>query len=314
MSKLIINRILTTIPLLMVISILTFAMVDLMPGSYAQNFLGSGATPDAVAELEHELGLDRPFVTRYIDWLGDALTGDLGRSLHFNAPVETLIAESWGVTASLVVGGMVVGVALGLFLGIIAGLRPGSLTDRISTVTASVIAAIPSFWLAMILAIFFAVRWDLFPVLGYTSPTEDPVEWLRSITLPSLALSVPSSGLIARQMRSSMANVLQSSYIRAQRAMGLTRWQIVTRHALKNAMIPVVTVIGFRLAVVIGQAFIVEIVFVMPGMGRQLADAVQGQDLIYVQGGVLVVAAVIVTANMFIDVLYGLLNPKVRFD
>ena len=312
MTKLIVNRLLTTIPLLLVVSLLTFAMVDLMPGSFAQNFLGSGATPDAVAELEAELGLNRPFVARYADWLGSAVQGDLGQSLNFNAPVATLISESWAVTASLVVGGMVVGVTLGLLLGIVAGLRPGSLADRFSTVVASVVAAIPSFWLGMLLAVFFAVRWDLFPVVGYTPLTESPVGWLHSITLPSLALGIPSAALIARQMRSSMANVLQSSFVRAQRAMGLRPWQIVSRHALKNAMIPVITVIGFRLAVVIGQAFIVEIVFVMPGMGRQLADAVQQQDLIYVQGAVLVVAAVIVTANMFIDIFYGYLNPKVR--
>ena len=248
------------------------------------------------------------------DWLSDALKGDLGRSLFFTAPVRELIAESWPVTASIVLGGMIVGVALGLFLGIVAGLQPGSFLDRISTVGASVGVAVPAFWLAMMLVILLGVRWKIFPVIGYTHFSESPTGWLYSIALSSLAMGIPSAALIARQMRSSMANVLQSSYIRAQRAMGLGRWQIVTRHALKNAMIPVVTVVGFRLAVVVGQAFIVENVFLLPGLGRQLATAVQQQDIIFVQGGTIVVAAFIVFANMFIDIIYGFLNPKVRIS
>ena len=312
MVRLIISRFLTTIPLLLVISILAFGMVSLMPGSIAEIILDAGATPEAIAELEAEMGLDRPFVVQYLDWLGKALQGDFGRSLFFMAPVTTLIGESWPVTASIVLGGMIVGIVLGLFLGIVAGLQPGSLLDRISTVGASVGVSMPSFWLALMLAILLAVRYKIFPVIGYTPFAENPLEWLRSITLASLALGIPSAALIARQMRSSMANVLQTSYIRAQRAMGLGRWQIVSQHALKNAMIPVVTVIGFRLAVVVGQAFIVENVFFMPGLGKQLATAVQQQDVIFVQGGVIIVAAFIVFANMFIDILYGFLNPKVR--
>ena len=283
-----------------------------MPGSIALIILDSGATAEGIAELEAEMGLDRPFIVQYLDWLGNALQGDFGDSLFFTASVRELIADSWPVTASIVLGGMIVGVALGLFLGIVAGLQPGSLLDRLSTVGASVGVAIPAFWLAMMLVILLGVRYEIFPVIGYTPFSESPLGWLRSITLSSLAMGIPSAALIARQMRSSMANVLQSSYIRAQRAMGLGRWQIVTRHALKNAMIPVITVIGFRLAVVVGQAFIVENVFLLPGLGRQLATAVQQQDIIFVQGGTIVVAAFIVFANMFIDIIYGFLNPKVR--
>lgn len=312
MLRLILTRVLTTIPLLFIITILAFAMVQAMPGSIAEIILDAGATPEAIAELEAEMGLDRPFYTQYFDWLRNALQGDFGISLFFSSPVTLLISESWPVTASIVLGGMIVGVSLGLILGIVAGLQPGTWLDRFSTVSASVTVALPAFWLAMLMAILLGVRWELFPVIGYTPFSESPSEWLRSITLSSLAMGIPSAALIARQMRSSMANVLQSSYIRAQRAMGLGRWQIVVRHALKNAMIPVVTVIGFRLAVVVGQAFIVENVFFLPGLGKQLATAVRQQDVIFVQGGVVIVAAFIIFANMFIDIIYGLLNPKVR--
>ncbi|MFK7801005.1 MAG: ABC transporter permease [Anaerolineae bacterium] len=312
MFKLIARRFLTTIPLLFVISILAFSMVHLMPGSIAMIILDAGATEEGIAALEAEMGLDRPLVVQYFDWLGSALQGDLGRSLFFTAPVRELISDSWTVTASIVLGGMVVGVTLGLFLGVVAGLRPGSVLDRVSTIGASVGVALPAFWLAIMLALLLGVRWNIFPVIGYTRFSESPLGWLNSIALSSLAMGIPSAALIARQMRSSMANVLQSSYIRAQRAMGLSPWHIVTRHALKNAMIPVITVIGFRLAVVVGQAFIVENVFVLPGLGRQLATAVQQQDVIFVQGGTIVVAAFIVFSNMFIDIIYGFLNPKVR--
>lgn len=312
MIRLIVSRVLQTIPLLLVISVLAFSMVHLMPGSVAEIVLDAGATDEAVAALEAEMGLDRPFFVQYFDWLSNALRGDFGKSLFFSASVRDLVAESWSVTASIAIGGMTVGIVLGLFLGIVAGLQPGTWLDRLSTVGASFGVALPSFWLAMMLAIAFGVRLGWFPVIGYTPFSESPLEWLRSITLSSVAMGLPSAALIARQMRSSMANVLQSSYIRAQRAMGLGRWQIVSRHALKNAMIPVITVIGFRLAVVVGQAFIVESVFVLPGLGRQLATAVRQQDIIFVQSGTIIVATFIVLANMFIDIIYGFLNPKVR--
>ncbi|MEM7801578.1 MAG: ABC transporter permease [Chloroflexota bacterium] len=314
MIRLILSRILTTIPLLFVVTILAFTMVQLMPGSIAEIILDAGATPEAVAELEAQMGLDRPILVQYFDWFRNALRGDLGTSIFFNSPVSELIGESWKVTASIVLGGMMVGVSLGLILGIIAGLRPGSLLDRMSTIGASIGVSLPAFWLGLLLAIVLGVQLDLFPVIGYTTFAESPLGWLHSITLSSLALGIPSAALIARQMRSSMANVLQSSYIRAQRAMGLGRWQIVAGHALKNAMIPVITVIGFRLAVVLGSAFIVETVFLLPGLGRQMATAVTNQDVIFVQGGVVVIAAFIIFANMFIDIIYGFLNPKVRIN
>ena len=176
MVRLIINRVLSTIPLLFVISLLAFSMVDLMPGSIAMIILDAGATEEAIAELEAEMGLDRPFFVQYFDWLDNALRGDLGRSLFFTAPVRELIAKSWPVTASIVVGGMIVGVTLGLFLGIVAGLQPGSTLDRISTVGASVTVAIPAFWLAMMLAILLGVQLEIFPVLGYTPFAESPLD------------------------------------------------------------------------------------------------------------------------------------------
>ncbi len=312
MIRLIINRILLAIPLVFVVSILVFLMVHAIPGSAATLILDAGATPEAIAELEAEMGLDDPLVVQYVRWLSGAVRGDFGESLWQPVPVSTLMWESLPVTASIVFGGMIIGILLGLVLGIIAGLQPGTLLDRGSTVGASVGVALPPFWLAIMFSLWFGVQLKWFPTIGYTPLTENPFEWLRSITLASLALGIPSAALIARQMRSSMANVLQSSYIRAARAMGIPNWQVISSYALKNAMIPVITAIGFRLAVVIGSAFVVEFVFNLPGAGKQLAIGVIRQDIFLVQGGVMIIAIIIVLFNLFIDITYGWLNPKVR--
>ncbi|MEM7342937.1 MAG: ABC transporter permease [Chloroflexota bacterium] len=312
MLRTVISRILTTIPLLLVVSILAFLVVQSIPGSIAEEILGEGVSDEDVEALEAELGLDAPLPVQYLRWLGNALTGDLGISLNNNVPVTTLLNEAYPVTLSITIGGMIVGVILGLSFGILAGLSPGSFTDRFVTFLASTTVAIPGFVLAMLLAIFLALRLGWFPVIGFTPPSEGIVDWLLSITLPSIALGIPSSALIARQTRSAMSNVLQSSYIRAARAMGVPRGQIVREYALKNAMIPVLTVIGFRLAVVIGQSFVVEQVFSMRGIGSMMVEAIRQQNVYVVQAVIVIVAVFVVGANLLIDIGYTWLNPKVR--
>lgn len=325
MLKMLVTRILTTIPLLIVLSIIVFLMVEAMPGSAAEVILQDGATPEAVADLEEARGFDDPLFQQYGRWLSGALRGDLGESWLFNSSVTELYLDKLPRTLVIGFGGLLIGTALGVGLGVAAGLRPGSFADRASTILASAAVAVPAFWFAMMLAIYFGgissifgLRLDWFPVSGYVPLFgEDGINltgWLHSIALPSVALGIPSSALIARQMRSSMAQVLQTPYIRAQRAMGLSRWQILTRHALKNAMIPVMTAIGFRLAVVIGSAFVVEQVFTLQGAGTTLINAVNNQDMPVVQGGVMLIAILIVSFNLLIDLSYAWLNPKVRID
>ena len=287
-------------------------VVEAIPGSAAEIILGEGTTDADVAALEAELGLDDPFVVQYSRWLGNALRGDFGNSLIDNTPVAALLREAYPVTLSLTLGGMLIGVSMGLILGIIAGLQPGSTTDRVVTLFASTTVAMPGFVLAILLAAGFAVRLDWFPAIGFEPLSDGFGGWLSHITLASIALGIPSSALIARQTRSSMSNVLQSSYIRAARAMGVPRLRIVREYALKNAMIPVLTVIGFRLAVVVGQAFVVESVFNMRGLGTLLVRAIQEQNIYVVQAVIVIVASFIVMANLLIDIGYSWLNPKVR--
>jgi peptide/nickel transport system permease protein len=308
----ILSRLLATIPLLLALSLLIFLMIHLIPGSAAAVILGEAAAPEHVAALEAELGLNDPLHVQYARWMGRALQGDLGNSLINGRPVVAAISARLPVTLSLAAGGLSVGLLLGLTTGIIAGTHPGSLLDRLSVMLASLGLAVPTFWLALLLAAGFAVELDWFPAIGYTPFRESPLGWLHSLVLPALALGLPSSALIARQMRSSLRSVMQMPYIRAARATGVDGRHLISRHALRNALIPVMTIIGFELTRLIGGAFLVEQVFALPGMGSLVITAVLERDLPLVQGVVLVTAALVVLINLLVDISYGWLNPRVR--
>lgn len=308
----ILSRLLATIPLLLALSLLIFLMIHLIPGSAAAVILGEAAAPEHVAALEAELGLNDPLYIQYARWMGRALQGDLGNSLINGRPVVAAISARLPVTLALAAGGLSVGLLLGLTTGIIAGTHPGSLLDRLSVMLASLGLAVPTFWLALLLAAGFAVELDWFPAIGYTPFRESPLGWLHSLVLPALALGLPSSALIARQMRSSLRSVMQMPYIRAARATGVDGRHLISRHALRNALIPVMTIIGFELTRLIGGAFLVEQVFALPGMGSLVITAVLERDLPLVQGVVLVTAALVVLINLLVDISYGWLNPRVR--
>lgn len=316
MARFIIFRLLSIIPLVFVVSILVFLLTSLIPGSAADIILDSGATPEAVAALEAQLGLDRPLIVQYLDWITGILRGDFGDSWLQNATVGDLILRRIDVTISITIGGMIVGTTLGIMLGVISGLTPGSGLDRFLSVVTSASVAVPSFWLAIILAILFALQLRWFPavIFSFVGPFENPIEWLRMITLPSIALGIPSAALIARQTRSSMTNVLQSRYILAAHAMGIPLRRVIGRHALRNALVPVITVIGFRFAVVIGSGFVVETIFGMKGIGELAVSSVQRQDIPAVQGVIMVTTFLVVGVNALVDISYAWLNPRIRLS
>jgi peptide/nickel transport system permease protein len=315
MKRYILQRFLIIAPLLFVVAVLSFLLVDFIPGSAAETMLGDQATPENVAALEELMGLNDPFLERFGRWFSRALVGDLGTGIRTGLPVAEMIWERLPATLSIVSGGLFIGILFGLTTGIWAALRPGSVLDRSITMMTSVTVAIPSFWLGLMLAIWFGVERDWFPAIGYAPLTEEGLfEWGRHIILPSLSLAFPTAALISRQTRSSMTNVLQSKYVQAARANGLPRRRIVEHHVLRNAMIPVVTVIGFRVAVSIGQAFVVERVFALGGVGDLLAEAVLKQDVPVIQGGLLFTALLVAITSLLVDVSYALLNPKVRLS
>ncbi|MFE5393363.1 ABC transporter permease [Streptomyces sp. NPDC056568] len=311
MGRLIAYRLVLALPQLATVSLLVFLLTYLVPGSPAAAVLGAGATPERLAEVEADLGLDTPFLQRLAEWFGHALGGDLGTSYSSSLPVTDLIVERLPATLSLVGGGLLFAAVFGLLLGVLAALRPGPV-DRLVNGVTSLGLAIPEFWFGLILSLVFAVQLGWVPVVAYTPFAEDPAAWFTGMILPSVALGAPAAAIVARQTRSAMAKCLTAPYIDSLTAVGVPRGRIVLRYALKNAMIPVLASTGLTLRILIGASFVVETVFAIPGMGQLLLHSVIGKDFPVVQGGVLVVAVLVIGVNLVLDVGYGLLDPKVR--
>ncbi|MDX6287195.1 MAG: peptide/nickel transport system permease protein [Frankiales bacterium] len=307
------RRLLALVPLLLIISGLVFSMTFLIPGDPSRTLAGGlHATPERVADVRHQLGLDQSVVHQYWHWLTNALSGDLGTSLFSQTSVATEIGHRFPITLSLAVGALVVALLLGVPAGIAAGTRPGSLLDRLTTLGTSTAIAVPDFWLGIVLVIVFAVKLHSLPAIGYVGLTQSPVEWATHLYLPWLALGIGGAAPIARQLRGALIDVLARDYIRTASAKGLPAYRIVLKHALKNAAIAPVTVIGIQFAYLLGGTVIIEYIFSIPGMGLYFFNALSGKDLPVIQGVTLVVALTFVMLNLAVDVLYAYLNPKVR--
>jgi peptide/nickel transport system permease protein len=314
LGKLILSRFTAAVPLLFALSILTFLLVHLIPGSAAVIMLGDSATPENVAALEAELGFDDPLPQQYARWLAGVSRGDFGKSLFSGRPVWGTISERLPPTISIACGALFFSIIFGILAGILAAIRPGSLLDRMITVGGTVGISLPYFWVAVLFSIFFAVKLGWFPAIGYVPINESALQWARCLVLPSVALGITSSAVIARQMRGSLIEVMQTDYIRAARATGIPERVVVYKHGLKNAMIPVMTIIGFQIPVILGGAFVVEIVFAIPGLGSLTVTSVLDQDIPVVQSVVLLTGFFIVITNLLVDISYSWLNPKVRIS
>ncbi len=307
-------RLVAAVPLVFLVSLLAFGLVHLMPGSASETILGDGATPEAVAALDAELGLDRPIVEQYWNWATDAVQGDFGRSLITSREVSDTLIERFPVTISVAMGGLVVALAIGVVSGTVAALRQGRLTDRIISLLTATGLAVPNFWVAVLLAFYLGVERDWFPAIGYVGPTESIPQWLYHLVLPSIALGLGSAAVIARQMRGGLLDVLDRPYIRAARSKGLRYPRVMIVHAMKNAFIPVITVVGFQASLMLGGAILVEQIFGMPGIGVQIVGAVLAQDMPLVQGVVMVSAVFVILMNTLIDVSYAYFDPRVRLS
>lgn len=312
MLRLVAQRLLALVPLLFIVSVLTFSLTSLLPSDPADLIVGEQGTPAQYAMVRARLGLDQPIVMRYFTWLDKAAHGDLGTSFFNSVKVTDAVMQRLPVTASLTAVAALIAIIVGLVAGIAAALRPRSLVDRLATLGATFGQAIPNFWFGLLLAAVFAVGLRWFPATGFTPLTTSPWQWLRSVTLPALALGLASSAAIARQVRSAMVGVLQQDYIRAARAQGLSRRRVIFKHALKNALVPVVAVLSFQITVLLGGALIVEQVFAINGLGTLAITAVRRQDIPMIQGLVLVMVAIVVVVQLATDLIYGFLNPKAR--
>jgi peptide/nickel transport system permease protein len=313
MLTLIIRRLAILIPLLLVVSVGVFGLQELIPGDPAVALAGGdNATPATIAHVRKELGLNDPFIVQYGRWLGHAVHGDLGTSLQYQQPVSSLIAQRLPITLSLTFLALVFAVLLSLIAGVASGLRPGGVIDRVALVGSSLGIAIPSFWLAMILIGTLAVSNRLFPALGYTNFGTNPFEWFRHLVLPAISLGAFAAASQTRQLRGALLDVLDTNYIRTAWAKGGSPRSVVGKHALKNSAIPVITVIGLQVSALLGFTVIIERIFVIPGMGSALVDAIQSKDLPAIQGFVIVFVVINILVNLLVDMTYGYLNPKIQ--
>ncbi len=307
------RRLLIMIPLLIIISFAVFSLVLIIPGDPAQTLAGGArASPATVEHIRHLLHLDEPFLAQYWRWLSGVLHGQLGNSLFRNQSVAAGIRERLPVTVSIAAGGMILAVVIGLPAGIVAGLRPRSWVDRVVSVGSSLGVAIPDFWLAMLLVVVFAVDLHLLAPLGYVQFATSPSQWFLHLIMPWLALGIGGAATIARQTRGSMIDTLRQDYIRTAEAKGLSRSRVIAKHAGKNALSPVITLVGIQFGYLLGGTFIIEQIFSLPGLGTYMLQAISTKDLPVIQGVVLITALMFVVINLVVDVLYGFLNPKVR--
>lgn len=312
MFRLIIQRLLALIPLLLIVSVLTFSFTSLLPSDPVDLIIGETGTHEQYEMVRQRLGLNEPVVERYFKWFGKAVQGDLGTSFFNSVNVTQAVMQRLPVTMSLTLVSATIAIVVGVAAGIAAALRPRSWIDRFATIGATIGQAIPNFWFGLILVALFAVNLRWFPATGFTPFSISPWDWLRSVTLPAIALGLASSAAIARQVRSAMVGVLQQDYIRAARAQGLSARRVVFRHALTNALVPVIAVLSFQITVLLGGALIVEQVFAINGLGTLAIAAVRQQDIPMIQGLVLVMVALVVLVQLATDIIYGLLNPKAR--
>jgi peptide/nickel transport system permease protein len=314
MGALIIRRLLQLIPVVLLATTLVFVMVRLAPGDPAQQQLGTrGARdPARVAALRHKLGLDKPIPVQYVIWLKYAVQGDLGNSVKSNKPVTTLIKPKLVATLELILAALVIAVVLALMFGTLAAVRTGTWIDQLTRAFVVTGLAIPTYWLGLILLLIFAVRLKWLPVSGYVPFKEDPVANLKHLVLPAISLAIFEAAFFTRFLRAGLLEVLNQDYVRTAHAKGLQERTVILRHALKNALIPMVTVLGLELGTLVGGVVIIEQVFSWSGIGWLALTAVTNRDYPLLQGIVLLVAIGVSLANLLTDVTYTFIDPRLR--
>ena len=307
MTKYIIRRTAMAIPLVLAITTLVFVMLRVaIPGDPAKVMAGDRATPELIEQIRHNLGLDKPIWEQYLIFLGNALKGDLGRSVKFREPVIRVIARAFPLTLKLTLLSVSVGTALGLLIGIVTAVKRNTWIDNVSMAFIIFFYSMPTFWLGLMLILILAVKLRWLPVQGADS-------W-KHFVMPVINLAAGEAALIARLTRSSMIEVLNADYIRTARAKGLTERWVLLRHALKNALIPVITVVGLSVGGLLGGAVITESIFGLPGIGRLAIDAIHNRDYPMIQATVLLVAIAFVLTNLIVDIAYVFVDPRIRYD
>lgn len=307
MSKYILRRILVAFPLILGVTTVVFVMLRVaLPGDPAQVMAGDRASPELVEQIRRNLGFDRPVLEQYLVFLRNFAQGDLGRSVKFREPVAGVIARAFPFTATLTLLCVAIGTSLGLIIGVVTAVYQRTWIDNLGIVVAVLFYSIPTFWLGLMLILVFSVHLRLLPVQGVGS-------W-QHFVLPVTTLAVGQSALIARLTRSSMIEVLSADYVRTARAKGLPQRRVLSRHALQNTLIPVITVVGLSVGGLLGGAVITESIFHLPGVGSLAIDAITNRDYPMIQGAVILVAASFVFVNLIVDIIYAFVDPRIRYE
>lgn len=301
------------IPALLIVSVAVFLIVHLIPGDPAKIIAGPNATDEQLAALTRRLGLDQPLWAQYVTWLRNVLTGNMGYSFINNYPVNKMIALRVPATLELALVSAVIAVLISFPLGIVSALRPGSIVDFVSTLFSALSFAVPGFWLAILLILLFSLRFHLLPPSGRPEFSEQPAEHLRSLVMPAFTLGLGIAAKLTRYLRSSMLDVLDQDYVRTARAKGLQERVVTVRHVLRNALIPVVTVLGLQTGDLLSGAIIVESVFAWPGVGRLTVQAIGWRDYSLLQADVLYIVLAFMLINLLTDLAYGFIDPRIRY-
>ncbi|HET6316327.1 MAG TPA: ABC transporter permease [Chloroflexota bacterium] len=313
MSHYLARRLLLVVPTLIGVSMVVFALVRLLPGDAVTMLMQEYAYAKDADEMRQKLGLDRPIAVQYLDWLGDVVRGDLGTSLRSKTAVVDELAKRLPVTAELGALGLMFGLLISIPIGVISAVRQDTAIDYVARSMAIAFLSIPGFWLGTLVVTLPSIWWRWTPPLRYTSLAEDPLKNLAQMVIPAIILGIGLSGGVMRLTRAQMLEVLRQDYLLTAAAKGLAEWAMVFRHALKNAFIPVLTLLGLQVAILVSGTVVLENIFVLPGIGRYLLEAVQYRDYPVIQGINLVFATVIVFANLLVDLCYGWLDPRVRY-
>lgn len=310
----VLRRILQLLPVLLLASIGIWAMLYAVPGGPIGMILGENATPEQIAALRAELGLDQPVVVQYLDWLGNVFRGDLGLSIHSREPVLDLIMHRLPATLQLAFCATIVALLLGIPVAIISAMKPGSWLDRILSGWSALALGVPTFWLGILLILLFAVNLRWLPSASVYAPLwSDPITALKSLVLPALTLGVYVSGVLARFLRASLVSEMSADYVRTARSKGLPERQIMRAHIIRNALLPFITIVGLQMAMFIGGAVVTEAVFTYPGLGRLLIQAINTRDYPLIQGCIVVILVIYVLINLTVDVIYAYVDPRIEY-
>lgn len=314
MAKYILKRLGQSIVVVFLVTVMVFGLMHMLPGDPVKIYLGETATPEQIAYYTKMFGLDQPLYTQYLKWIGGILHGQMGKSITYSIDVRELLLKRVACTLSITIPAFILALLIGIGLGVTAAVNRGKRKDTIITSLANLGIATPSFWIGIILVYFFALKLKWLPVQGYTSPSVSPGGYLRSLVMPVIVLALGYLASTTRQTRSSMLEVVAQDYIRTARSKGLSEHTVVYHHALRNALIPVVTMLGGAIGGLIGGTVVIENLFNIPGVGSLMLTAIMNKDYMVVQNVTLFISVTVVICNLFVDIIYGYIDPRIRIE